>query len=139
EGCIFFLPFGCVFLELTISGFLCQPHPFHFLTDALVSVTDHDRVDTVASIAAPAAEKGLPVLPGVEMSTDWNGKMGHVLCYGFDPQQNYLIEITEAVVRKQLENTHAVHDELLKRGYTFPREEEVLAENGGKLRRPVDN
>jgi 3',5'-nucleoside bisphosphate phosphatase len=105
----------------------------------LVSVTDHDRVDMVASIAALAAEKGLPVLPGVEMSTDWNGKMGHVLCYGFDPQQNYLIEITEAVVRKQLENTHAVHDELLKRGYTFPREEEVLAENGGKLRRPVDN
>jgi len=105
----------------------------------LVSVTDHDRVDMVASIAALAAEKGLPVLPGVEMSTDWNGKMGHVLCYGFDPQQNYLTEITEAVVRKQLENTHAVHDELLKRGYTFPREEEVLAENGGKLRRPVDN
>jgi len=105
----------------------------------LVSVTDHDRVDMVASMAALAAEKGLPVLPGVEMSTDWNGKMGHVLCYGFDPQQNYLIEITEAVVRKQLENTHAVHDELLKRGYTFPREEEVLAENGGKLRRPVDN
>jgi 3',5'-nucleoside bisphosphate phosphatase len=93
----------------------------------------------VASIAALAAEKGLPVLPGVEMSTDWNGKMGHVLCYGFDPQQNYLTEITEAVVRKQLENTYAVHDELLKRGYTFPREEEVLAENGGKLRRPVDN
>ncbi len=105
----------------------------------LVSVTDHDRVDMVASITALTAEKGLPVLPGVEMSTDWNGKMGHVLCYGFDPQQNYLTEITEAVVRKQLENTHAVHDELLKRGYTFPREEEVLAENGGKLRRPVDN
>ena len=114
----------------------------NFLVDEhydLVSVTDHDRVDMVAGIAALAAEKGLPVLPGVEMSTDWNGKMGHVLCYGFDPQQNYLAEITEAVVRKQLENTHAVHDELLKRGYTFPREEEVLAENGGKLRRPVDN
>jgi hypothetical protein len=25
-----------VFLELTISGFFCQSHPFHFLTDALV-------------------------------------------------------------------------------------------------------
>ena len=105
----------------------------------LVSVTDHDRVDMVASIAALAAEKGLPVLPGVEMSTDWNGKMGHVLCYGFDAERNYLTEITEGVVRKQLENTHMVHDELVKRGYTFPREEEVLAENGGKLRRPVDN
>ena len=105
----------------------------------LVSMTDHDRVDMVADIQALAVKKGLPVLAGVEMSTEWNAKMGHVLCYGFDPEENYLTEITEAVVRKQLENTYAVHDELLKRGYAFPREEEVLADNGGKLRRPADN
>ena len=105
----------------------------------LVSVTDHDRVDMVASIQDLAAEKNLPVLSGVEMSTQWNGNMGHVLCYGFDPEQNYLSAVTEEVMRKQLENTQEVHDELLRRGYTFPREEQVLAENGGKLRRPFDN
>ncbi|OLC59667.1 MAG: hypothetical protein AUH89_05765 [Ktedonobacter sp. 13_1_40CM_4_52_4] len=105
----------------------------------LVSVTDHDRVDMVASIQDLAAEKNLPVLAGVEMSTQWKDKMGHMLCYGFDPEDNYLREITGAVVRLQLENTYEVHDELLRRGYAFPREAEVLAENGGKLRRPVDN
>ena len=105
----------------------------------LVSVTDHDRVDTIAGIQELAAEKNLPVLAGVEMSTDWNGKMGHMLCYGFDPEDNFLHDITESVVRLQLENTHAVHDELLRRGFSFPREEEVLAENGGQLRRPADN
>ena len=105
----------------------------------LVSVTDHDRVDMVASIQDLAAEKNLPVLSGVEMSTEWNGNMGHVLCYGFDAEDNYLSTVTEEVVRKQLENTHEVHDELLRRGYAFPREEQVLAENGGKLRRPSDN
>lgn len=105
----------------------------------LVAVTDHDRVDMVASIQDLAAEKNLPVLAGVEMSTQWKGKMGHMLCYGFDPEDNYLREITEDVVRLQLVNTQEVHDELLHRGYEFPREAEVLAENGGKLRRPVDN
>ena len=105
----------------------------------LVSVTDHDRVDMVASIQDLATEKNLPVLSGVEMSTEWNGNMGHVLCYGFDAEDNYLSAVTEEVVRKQLENTHEVHDELLRRGYAFPREEQVLAENGGKLRRPSDN
>ena len=105
----------------------------------LVSVTDHDRVDMVASIQHLATEKNLPVLSGVEMSTEWNGNMGHVLCYGFDPEDNYLSAVTEEVVRKQLENTQEVHDELLRRGYAFPREEQVLAENGGKLRRPSDN
>ena len=106
---------------------------------SLVSITDHDRVDTVAGIQEIAAQKNLPVLAGVEMSTQWHGKMGHVLCYGFDPQQNYLLEITQTVVNRQLENTYAVNEELLRKGYEFPRQEEVLAENGGKLRRPADN
>src|SRR5579872_1721336 len=65
----------------------------------MVAITDHDRVDTVAGIQELAAGKNLPVLAGVEMSTQWRGKMGHVLCYGFDPQQNELREITETVVR----------------------------------------
>jgi len=106
---------------------------------ALVAITDHDRVDMVANTQALAAEKNLPVLAGVEMSTEWNGHMGHMLCYGFDPEHNYLSAVTEKVVREQLKNTHAVHDELLRRGHTFPREAEVLSENGGALRRPADN
>lgn len=105
----------------------------------LVAVTDHDRVDMVASIQQLAATKNLPVLSGVEMSTQWKDKMGHVLCYGFDPEHNYLSEITSSVVKRQLENTHQVYDELRRRGYNFPRQEKVLAENGGKLRRPADN
>jgi 3',5'-nucleoside bisphosphate phosphatase len=106
---------------------------------ALVSITDHDRVDTVAGIQEMAAQQNLPVLAGVEMSTQWHDKMGHVLCYGFDPQQNYLLEITEMVVNRQLENTYEVNAELRRKGYEFPRQAELLAENGGKLRRPADN
>ncbi len=106
---------------------------------AMVSITDHDRVDTVASIQELAAQKNLPVLAGVEMSTQWHGKMGHVLCYGFDPHQNYLLDITQSVVQRQLENTYQVNEELRRRGYEFPRQQEVLTENGGKLRRPADN
>jgi len=105
----------------------------------LVAVTDHDRVDTVAGIQELAAQKQLPVLAGVEMSTEWHGKMGHVLCYGFDPQQNYLRAITEMVVGRQLDNTYEVYEELRRKGYEFTRQEEVLADNGGKLHRPDDN
>ena len=59
----------------------------------MVAITDHDRVDTVAGIQELAAGKNLPVLAGVEMSTDWRGKMGHMLCYGFDPDHNELTRI----------------------------------------------
>lgn len=105
----------------------------------LVAVTDHDRVDTVASIQALAAQQNLPVLAGVEMSTDWNGKMGHMLCYGFDPEHNAIREVAASVVRRQLENTQQVYDQLRHNGYNFPRQEEVLAEHSGKLFRPSDN
>lgn len=105
----------------------------------LVAVTDHDRVDKVAEIQALAATKKLPVLAGVEMSTQWNGKMGHLLCYGFDPQNNYLHALAEKVAQLQLENTHKVYAELRRQGREFPRQQEILAENAGNLRRPSDN
>jgi len=105
----------------------------------LVSVTDHDLVETVAEIQQLAAQKNLPVLAGVEMSTEWHGKMGHVLCYGFDPEENSIGEVAASVVRRQLENTFQVYDKLRSKGYAFPRQEEVLAANdGGKVQRPAD-
>ena len=56
----------------------------------LVAITDHDRVDTATSLQQLAAQKQLPVLTAVEMSTSWNGELTDVLCYGFDPEQNEL-------------------------------------------------
>src|SRR5437879_5489095 len=80
----------------------------------LVAITDHDRVDMIATIQALGAQRNLPVLAAVEMSTEWHGKMGDLLCYGFDPLANELQPLTEGVVRRQLENTQAVHDELVR-------------------------
>lgn len=105
----------------------------------LVAVTDHDRVDKVAEIQELAAQQNLPVLSGVEVSTEWNGKMGHMLCYGFNPSDNHLSDVTEKVARLQLENTYQVNQELRDRGHAFPRQEEILAANDGQLRRPSDN
>lgn len=105
----------------------------------MVSITDHDRVDTVAEVQALAAAKDLPVLAGVEVSTEWNGKPGHVLCYGFDPEHNELLALTQKTIQRQLENTYEVNAALRRQGYEFPRQEEVLANRGGKLNRPFDN
>ena len=110
----------------------------------LIAVTDHDRVDKVAEIQALGAAQQLPVLSGVEMSTKWNGpvgngRMGDMLCYGFDPENNVLAPVAEKIARMQLENTHEVNENLRRQGYDFPRQEELLAAHGGKLRFPVDN
>ncbi len=104
----------------------------------LVAITDHERVDTVASVQRLAAQKHLPVLAAVEMSTTWNGNMVDVLCYGFDPQQNALQDLAEPIIREQLENIQEVYAELLRQGFTFPRQHEVLARSDGELRQPID-
>lgn len=46
-----------------------------------IALTDHDSIDGIAK-ARPAAEAlGLELVPGVELSTDYNGKEVHILGY----------------------------------------------------------
>src|SRR5262245_42653847 len=97
----------------------------------LVAVTDHNRVDKVAEIQALGAEKHLTILSGVEMSTVWNGKMGDLLCYGFDIESNELNSIIKNFAQIQQEKMYNIHEKLLRKGYTFPKQEKILARSGG--------
>src|SRR6185312_8234 len=100
----------------------------------LVAVTDHDRVDTVASIQQLGIQKHVPVLPAVEISAEWHGKMGDVLCFGFDPHDKALSAIADRVRQRQKDNAEEVYEELLHRGYQFPHRQEHLAATMGELR-----
>jgi 3',5'-nucleoside bisphosphate phosphatase len=93
----------------------------------MVAITDHDRLDTVASLQQLAEEKQLPLLAAVEMSTSWKGELTDVLCYGFDPEQNALHDVAQEIARRQRENTREVYENLQKIGYTFPNPSELVA------------
>lgn len=88
----------------------------------LAAVTDHDRTDTVASIQQLAQERRLPVLAGVEMTTTWKGEMVDLLCYGFDPEQNTLGELTRDLLRRQQENSRQVFEYVQRQGFPLPPE-----------------
>ena len=100
----------------------------------LVAVTDHDRVETVASVQQVGTQKPVPVLAGVEISAQFHGQMGDVLCSGFDPHDDALRALADRVRHGQKENAEAVYAELLRRGYQFPRRQQMLAKNAGELR-----
>ena len=97
----------------------------------VVAVTDHDRVDTVASIQHVGAQKQVHALTAVEVSAEWQGNMADVLCFGFDPHEQALREITDTTRQKAATNAQEVYEELLRRGYSFPRRQEVLATTKG--------
>lgn len=90
---------------------------------SLVAITDHDRVDTAAGLQQLAREKQLPLLAAVEMSTSWRGELTDVLCYGFDPEENALQDLTQDIARRQRENTREVCENLQKSGICFPQHE----------------
>jgi predicted metal-dependent phosphoesterase TrpH len=130
-------------MHTTYSDGHWQPEElFRYLAEhhfALVSVTDHDRIDRIEEMQEWGRQIGIPVLAGVEVTTEWEGKMGHVLCYGIEPANVEFGRLLQKTVHRQLENTRAVYEELRQRGYEFPRQAEVLAEQSGDLVRPVDN
>jgi len=105
----------------------------------VVAITDHDTIEHVAELQTLGAERGVTVITATELSMEWQGKMADVLCYGFDLADESLHRLIQARVEKQRQNTVAVYQALRRRGYTFPRQEEVLAASGGEPQRPSDN
>ncbi len=91
----------------------------------LVAITDHDRVDTVPALQQFAFQKGLPILVAAEMSTSWRGEATDVLCYGFDPEQKELRALAQDVLRRQQEIVQETYANLLRKGYTFPNQQEA--------------
>jgi len=102
---------------------------------ALAAITDHDRPDSVVSVLQLGAERGLHLLTAVEMSTSWRGEATDVLCYGFaadQPGWNDLLSLAQSVVLRQNEITREVYEKLLRAGYEFPQEGEVLKAKAGE-------
>lgn len=105
----------------------------------LVAIVDHDTTAHIPELQRLGETRGVRVLAGVEVTSEWNGMIAHVLCYASEFSGNSLTELVDKTCRKQLENTWKVYAELETRGYRFPRRGEVLAAQQGELRRPVDN
>jgi len=54
---------------------------------SIIALTDHDTTNGLEAALAAAKEKGLEVIPGIEVNTDISGAEVHVLGYFLDYQQ----------------------------------------------------
>ncbi len=55
------------------------------------ALTDHDTLEGLAQFRAAADAKGIPTLPGVELTARLDGRMAHLVAYGFDPTHPELL------------------------------------------------
>lgn len=86
----------------------------------LLAITDHDRVDTLATLQQLAIERGMPVLVGVEMTCTWQGALTDILCYGLDPEKNAFSPLTQDLLERQRANTRLIVQRLVQKGYNLP-------------------
>jgi hypothetical protein len=101
-----------------------------------VAITDHDSVEGLAEGLAAGADRGLTVIPGVEISTSYRGCEVHVLGYCLDWQDSAL----EAALREFHESRKTRAQKIVARlaelGADISLEEVQEQSEGGVIGRP---
>jgi predicted metal-dependent phosphoesterase TrpH len=103
-------------MHTTASDGLCPPADVvRRCRDAglrILSVTDHDTVAAVGEVAAAAEAEGLTAIPGIEVTSVWNGRDVHILGYFIETDSPRLRTFLEGQRQQRLERAHAIADRL---------------------------
>lgn len=87
----------------------------------LIAVTDHNTVEHIRPVRAAAEEQDLIVLGGCEVSTNFRGKLFHLLCLGLDPDDPAWLRVQKRVERGRRRMYDEVIDFLAEKGYRINR------------------
>ncbi|RUO35435.1 hypothetical protein CWE11_04555 [Aliidiomarina sanyensis] len=100
-------------------------HPHELLLRAenmqidVLAITDHDSIAGYQAAQRVLAEQRaarVVLIPGVEISTRWEGFEIHILGWNFDPEAPRLTALLTAQANKRRERSVAIHGKLLKQG-----------------------
>ncbi|MGN0290780.1 MAG: PHP domain-containing protein [Lachnospiraceae bacterium] len=92
------------------------------------ALTDHDTISGLAEARNAAKTAGIELVPGIELSTDYNGSEVHILGYYFDEQNpEFLQKLNEFINSRDLRN-EKMAVLLQKEGFDITMEE-LIKEN----------
>lgn len=97
----------------------------------VIALTDHDTMEGIAAAQKAARNYALEVMPGIEITTDFNGRECHMLAYNFDLSDEGLKELLRHNKNARIERAKWIIGELGKKGLKLDIQE-ILAEAGGK-------
>ncbi|OZG71310.1 hypothetical protein BTA51_21980 [Hahella sp. CCB-MM4] len=79
------------------------------------ALTDHDTIGGYQQLVEGGIPEGLELIPGVELSCDWNGVTLHVLLLGFDPDNNDLKNFLEKQSQRRVDRAHKIAEKFEKK------------------------
>ncbi|MBN2908430.1 PHP domain-containing protein [Polycladomyces sp. WAk] len=97
-----------------------------------IAITDHDTVGGVAQAAAAAANLGMELVPGIEISTLANGQDVHVLGYFVDTEQEWFLQRLQSLRNTREERNRKIIEKLNELGIAITWEE-VQAKKRGAI------
>jgi len=78
----------------------------------IISITDHDNVNAVSQAISYGNEKGIQVIPGVEISADINEQEVHILGYFIDHKNKNFLEFLASLREKRLLRNERIVEKL---------------------------
>lgn len=102
-----------------------------------IAITDHDTVDGIRP-ALDEAKKytGFEVVPGVELSTDWNNEEIHILGYYIDYNNSNLRTVLLSFQQKRRKRIEEIIAKLKNMGINISIEDVCAKSKGSSLGRP---
>jgi 3',5'-nucleoside bisphosphate phosphatase len=82
----------------------------------VLALTDHDEVSGLAEARAAAAEEGMRLIDGAELSVSWHENTLHVVALGIDPDCAALQEGLAAIRAGRSQRAHKIADSLAAAG-----------------------
>ena len=93
------------------------------------ALTDHDTVDGWSELPACAAAHGVEILPGLELSTEWQERDVHILVYGLAELNAELRDLLAFLRRSRFDRIHKMIKNLAALGVVLD-EQAVFARAG---------
>ena len=80
-----------------------------------LALTDHDTVAGLSEAQAAAAEAGITLIPGIELSASWQNKCFHIVGLGIDPEFSPLRDATRSLQLMRTERAEKIAAKLEKK------------------------
>lgn len=77
-----------------------------------IAVVDHDTTDGIAPAMEAAGKKGIEVLPGIELSAEYEGSEVHILGYLVDYKDSSLIKGLDTLKKNRVERIYKIIEKL---------------------------
>ena len=101
-----------------------------------IGIVDHDTIDGIAEAEETGAELGVEIVPGVELSSQFEGRDVHIIGFYFDPVHPRLMEYLERFQQERYKRAAKMIRNLNQLGVRLTMDEVEGRARGHSIGRP---